>query len=87
MKYEYKPIMWNHEYNHNLLFIGSVYDDSLEYIDLRENTPKWKVIRNQKEPSEYVEIVDDVMQYGISIPATLNMTFRTYKYRLCLGRY
>ena len=40
MRYQYKPIMWN---DFNLLFIGSCYDDSLEYIDLREQ--KWKVVR------------------------------------------
>ena len=70
MKYKYKPIMWNHQYNHNLLFIGSVYDDSLEYIDLRENKQRWKVILNS----------------NISLGLTPDRMLRKYNYRLCLGR-
>ena len=40
-----EPIMWVSENDHNLLFIGSEMGNCLEYIDLRENERKWKVIR------------------------------------------
>ena len=40
--------MWVSENDHDLLFIGSETEDSLEYIDLRENERKWKVIRCNK---------------------------------------
>ena len=42
LKYDRNPVMWNH--NNNLLFIGSIDDDSLEYIDLRDRDRKWKII-------------------------------------------
>ena len=42
LRYDRNPMMWNH--NHNLLFIGSICRNSLEYIDLRDRRRKWKII-------------------------------------------
>ena len=39
------PIMWIDRYNHNLLFMASTNNDSLEYIDLRESNRKWNIAR------------------------------------------
>ena len=45
MNYSMRPIVWNDEYNHNLLFIGSfTYNNGLEYIDLREGKT-WNIIK------------------------------------------
>ena len=56
MKHKYKPIMWNDRHNHNLLFIGSVYQNSLEFMDLRENRKSWKIIRDMKYTEGLSEI-------------------------------
>ena len=46
MDYYRDAFIWYHQYNHNVLFIGSYWDDSLEYIDLRRHK-KWQIIRDR----------------------------------------
>lgn len=48
LKHPNRPIMRHDRYNHNLLYIGSTYGNDLEYIDLRMNVKRWKVISTQK---------------------------------------
>ena len=43
MKSSDGAIIWIDKFNNNLLFIASIYNDSLEYIDLRDN--KWNLVR------------------------------------------
>ena len=44
MEHRNYPIMWVDESNHNLLFIGSVFQNGLEYIDLRDDERRWKCV-------------------------------------------
>ena len=46
MDYQYRPNMWLSDSNPNVLFIASTNDDSMEYIDLRQNERHWKLIRS-----------------------------------------
>ena len=81
--YEYRPTMWLNESNPNILFIASTKEDSMEYIDLRQNERHWKVIRSPTYGKYDDSLADMFGLKGFASSKDAN----SFVSKLCVAKY